>query len=129
VVYTPFFFPVNFHRKNINHLLQPVLAYAGNFFPKGGPAKFNVGGLGQAGVEIEIQDFGQGIKPEFQENVFEKFYQIDMSMTRESVGLGLGLYIARTLARIYGGDVTLTSQPGSGTTILFTIHDMAADWA
>jgi two-component system sensor histidine kinase SenX3 len=85
--------------------------------------------VGQAGVEIEIQDFGQGIKPEFQENVFEKFYQIDMSMTRESGGLGLGLYIARTLARIYGGDVTLTSQPGSGTTILFTIPDMAADWA
>jgi signal transduction histidine kinase len=121
--------PVNIHRKHLNHILHHLLDNAGKFSPKGARPKVTVRAVGQAGAEIEIQDFGQGIKPEFQENVFEKFYQIDMSMTRESGGLGLGLYIARTLARIYGGDVTLTSQPGSGTTILFTIPDMAADWA
>ena len=49
-------------------------------------------------------------------------------MTRESGGLGLGLYVARTLARAYGGEVTLTSQPGVGTTSRFTIPDVAADW-
>jgi signal transduction histidine kinase len=40
----------------------------------------------------------------------------------------LGLYVARMLARAYGGDVILTSQPDSGTTSHFTIPDVAAEW-
>jgi signal transduction histidine kinase len=109
--------------------LHHLLDNAGKFSPTGSQPKVTVRPVGQAGAEIEIQDQGQGIKPELQEQVFDKFYQVDMSMTRESGGLGLGLYIARTLARIYGGEVNLTSQPGIGTTVHLTIPDEAADWA
>lgn len=120
---------VNIHRKHLNHILHHLLDNAGKFSPAGSQPKVTVRSVGHAGAEIEIQDYGQGIKPEFQEKIFEKFYQIDMSMTRESGGLGLGLYIARTLARIYGGDVTLTSSEAApGTITLFTIPDMTADW-
>lgn len=119
---------VNLHRKHLYHILHHLLDNAGKFSPKGSHPKVTVRPMGQAGAEIEIQDYGVGIKPEILEQIFDKFYQVDMSMTRESGGLGLGLYVARTLARAYGGDVTLTSQPGSGTTSHFTIPDIAADW-
>lgn len=120
---------VNIHRKHLSHILHHLLDNAGKFSPKGSHPKVTVRPVGEAGAEIEIQDYGQGLKPELLEKVFDKFYQIDMSMTRESGGLGLGLYLARTLARIYDGEVTLTSQPGSGTTSQLTIPDVAADWA
>ncbi|GIK43907.1 MAG: hybrid sensor histidine kinase/response regulator [Chloroflexota bacterium] len=128
-VYLPEACPVNIHRKHLNHILHHLLDNAGKFSPPGSRPKVTVRPVGQAGAEIEIQDSGQGIKSEFQEEVFDKFYQVDMSMTRENGGLGLGLYIARTLARTYGGDVTLTSQPGAGTTVQLAIPDEAADWA
>ena len=121
--------PVNIHRKHLYHILHHLLDNAGKFSPKDSRPKITVQPVGEAGAEIEIQDYGQGIKPELQEQVFDKFYQVDMSMTRESGGLGLGLYIARTLARIYGGEVTLTSQTGAGTTSRLSIPDEAADWA
>jgi signal transduction histidine kinase len=120
---------VNIHRKHLNHILHHLLDNAGKFSPPGSRPKVTARPVGQAGAEIEIQDSGQGIKPELQEQVFDKFYQVDMSMTRENGGLGLGLYIARTLARTYGGDVTLSSQPGAGTTVQLAIPDEAADWA
>jgi signal transduction histidine kinase len=119
---------VNMQRKHLHHILHHLLDNAGKFSPPGSHPKVTVRTMGQAGAEIEIQDYGVGIKTELQEKVFDKFYQIDMSMTRESGGLGLGLYVARTLARAYGGEVTLTSQPGVGTTSRFTIPDVAADW-
>lgn len=128
-VYLPDSCPVNIHRKHLNHMLHHLLDNAAKFSPPGSRPKVTVRPVGQAGAEIEIQDSGQGINPELQEQVFDKFYQVDMSMTRESGGLGLGLYIARTLARTYGGEVTLSSQPGSGTTVQLTIPDEAADWA
>ncbi|MCK6627344.1 MAG: hybrid sensor histidine kinase/response regulator [Anaerolineae bacterium] len=119
---------VNIHRKHLNHILHHLLDNAGKFSPPGSRPKVTVRSIGQAGAEIEIKDQGQGIKPELQQQVFDKFYQVDMSMTRESGGLGLGLYIARTLARLYDGDVTLTSKPGRGVTVRLTIPDQAADW-
>lgn len=128
-VHVPDACPVNIHRKHLNHMLHHLLDNAGKFSPPGSRPQVTVRPVGQAGAEIEIQDYGQGVKPELQEQIFDKFYQVDMSMTRESGGLGLGLYIARTLARTYGGDVTLSSQPGAGTTVQLTIPDEAADWA
>lgn len=120
---------VNIHRKHLNHILHHLLDNAAKFNLPGGQSKITVRPVGQAGAEIEIEDQGKGINPELLEKVFDKFYQIDMSITRDSGGLGLGLYIARTLARTYGGDVTLTSQPGAGTVAHFTIPDIAPDWA
>jgi signal transduction histidine kinase len=100
---------------------------AAKFSPEGSQLKVAIKAIGEAGAEIETQDQGKGIHPELLEKVFEKFYQVDMSMTRQSGGLGLGLYIARTLARTYDGDVTLTSQPNGGTTSHFIIPDIASD--
>jgi signal transduction histidine kinase len=118
---------VNMHRKHLYHILHHLLDNAAKFSPEGSQLKVAIKAIGEAGAEIETRDQGKGINPELLEKVFEKFYQVDMSMTRQSGGLGLGLYIARTLARTYDGDVTLTSQPNGGITSHFIIPDIASD--
>lgn len=120
---------VSIHRKHLIHILHHLLDNAAKFSPVDGHPKVTIRRIGQAGAEVKVQDHGKGIKSEFQKKVFEKFYQIDMSMTRESGGLGLGLYIARTLAQLYEGNVILISKSGAGTTCQLTIPDAAPDWA
>jgi two-component system sensor histidine kinase/response regulator len=120
---------VNVNRKHLAQIVHHLLDNAGKFSPEGSRPQVIVQFSGQAGAEIKVIDQGKGIDQALQEKVFEKFYQVDMSMTRESGGLGSGLYIARSLARLYGGEVALTSQPGHGTTCRLMLPDAAPDWA
>ncbi|MGP3722308.1 ATP-binding protein [Cereibacter sphaeroides] len=68
-----------------------------------------------ADVEIRVLDTGIGIAPENLEKVFDDFVTLDASYERRSGGTGLGLGIARRLARIMGGDLTVQSTPGRGS--------------
>ena len=70
---------------------------------------------GQHKITIHVSDSGTGIKPEAQSAVFESFTQADGSITREYGGTGLGLPIARKLARKMGGDLTMVSEYGKGS--------------
>jgi signal transduction histidine kinase/CheY-like chemotaxis protein len=75
-------------------------------------------------LEISVADTGVGIPAGLQENVFEEFYQVP-GLRRG--GTGLGLPYARRLARILGGDLTLTSEPGIGTTVVLNLpHETPA---
>ncbi len=69
-------------------------------------------------LEISVADTGMGIPAGVQENVFEEFYQVP-GLRRG--GTGLGLPYARRLARILGGNLTLTSEPGAGTTVVLNL--------
>jgi PAS domain S-box-containing protein len=71
-------------------------------------------------IEISVVDTGQGIKPEFLPNVFDRFRQADASTTRRHGGLGLGLAIARQLIEMHGGTIRAKS-PGEGQGSTFTI--------
>jgi PAS domain S-box-containing protein len=70
----------------------------------------------QAGVMIIVRDTGIGIEADNLEKVFDPFWQVDQSATRRIGGTGLGLSVSRRLARLLGGDVTVESRPGEGTT-------------
>jgi signal transduction histidine kinase len=67
-------------------------------------------------VIYNVQDTGIGIPPEAQRYIFDEFRQVDGSMTRRYGGSGLGLALARRLARLLGGDIVLVSTPGVGST-------------
>lgn len=69
---------------------------------------------------IAVSDSGTGIKPENLSNIFEKFRQVDGSMTRQVGGIGLGLSIVRELTELLGGTIDVESTFGQGTT--FTLR-------
>ncbi len=72
-------------------------------------------------LEVSIADTGVGIAAENIEYVFEPFWQAEQTATRKTGGTGLGLSVTRKLARLLGGDVTVASKLGSGTTFLLTL--------
>ncbi len=72
-------------------------------------------------VAFAVRDSGIGIESKNYEKVFEEFQQIDNSNTRKYKGTGLGLPISRRLARVLGGDLTVESELGKGSTFTMVI--------
>ena len=72
----------------------------------------------KGGVQVGFQDFGKGIPPEDQEKVFEPFYRVDKSRTKDTGGYGLGLSLCREIMQAHGGEISLESEPGKGTKVL-----------
>jgi signal transduction histidine kinase len=75
---------------------------------------------GRDWIEFAVADTGIGMTAEQQAKLFEEFTQADSSTARQYGGTGLGLAITRKLARMMGGDVTVTSEPGKGS--MFTVR-------
>ena len=68
-----------------------------------------------------VQDTGIGIRQEDIPAIFEQFRQVDGSLTRKAGGTGLGIPISRSLVELHGGEMWVESEPGSGSTFMFTI--------
>jgi signal transduction histidine kinase len=124
--------PVRQDQAKVQQILNNLLSNAIKFTPEGGrivvsamrdgaPAE---GGSGD--LRLKVADTGIGISPDEQQLVFEKFRQASGAlpdgdaMTREYSGTGLGLSIVRELCRLLGGDVSLESELGKGST--FTVR-------
>ncbi len=72
-------------------------------------------------IRLAVEDTGIGLAKDRQQAIFEPFTQADGSTTRKYGGTGLGLAITRRLARLLGGDLSLTSEPGAGSTFSLVI--------
>jgi signal transduction histidine kinase len=104
-------------RRKIEKVLVTLLGNAYKFTHAG---QVRVGvGVRNGRVAYTVSDTGIGIAPDVRDRVFEEFRQADGSATRKYGGTGLGLALSRRLARLLGGDLTFTSEPGQGTT--FTV--------
>ena len=66
-------------------------------------------------------DTGRGIPAEALPHIFERFYQVDSSLTRRTEGTGLGLAISQNLARMMGGRIEVASEPGVGSTFTLSV--------
>ena len=100
-------------------LRQVVANLVGNVVrhtPVGTPVEIAVGLADGAGV-LEVRDHGPGIDPAHATRVFERFYRVDASRTRESGGAGLGMAIVAAIVGAHRGHVSLAETPGGGTTV------------
>jgi signal transduction histidine kinase len=98
-------------RRAIDNLLDNAAKYS----DAQTPVTFKVVPNGKQ-VAFEIRDQGIGMSAEDLERAFTPFWRADQSRTRKTGGVGLGLALARRIARVHGGEVTLSSRPGAGTT-------------
>ena len=76
-----------------------------------------------------VKDSGAGISPEDLERLFQPFTQVDASSTRRFGGTGLGLTISQRMANIMGGDITVESKVGEGSTFTFTVEAEVVEWS
>lgn len=82
----------------------------------------------RARFDFCVTDSGAGISPEDLERLFQPFTQVDASSTRRFGGTGLGLTISRRMANIMGGDITVTSKLGVGSTFVLTLEAEVVEW-
>jgi signal transduction histidine kinase len=78
-------------------------------------------------IEFSVQDFGIGIAGDQLDKIFDAFYQVDGSSTREYGGAGLGLSIAKSLVSAHHGQIRVESELGNGTTFFVTIPETQPD--
>ena len=103
----------------LRQMLVNLLSNGIKFTEKG---EVNLGCIVNNGMlEIAVADTGVGIAAENIEYVFEPFWQAEQTATRKTGGTGLGLSVTRKLARLVGGDVTVASKVGAGTTFLLML--------
>ncbi len=76
---------------------------------------------GKLGVEIAVRDTGIGIPGDLHNKVFERFYQMDGSLTRKFGGMGIGLAVVRQIIEAHGSHIALESEPGKGSTFRFVL--------
>jgi signal transduction histidine kinase len=111
--------PIQTDGTKLRQMLVNLLSNGIKFTENG---EVRVGCLVNNGIlELRIADTGVGISAENIEEVFEPFWQAEQTATRKTGGTGLGLSVTRKLARLLGGDVTVASKLGAGTTFLLTL--------
>jgi signal transduction histidine kinase len=101
-------------------ILEELLDNALRFSPAGSPVAVRIS-AGDGRVFVRVRDRGPGIEPEDRERIFGPLEQVEDLNVRVHQGAGMGLALARTAARAMGGDVTLESSGGDGSTFLWTV--------
>jgi PAS domain S-box-containing protein len=102
-------------RRRLSQIITNLLANAIQFTPDGGQVTIAARALDQT-VEIAVTDTGVGIPLAEQERIFDPFTQVDSRLSRSHAGTGLGLSLSRRLASLLGGELTVSSVVGSGST-------------
>jgi two-component system, NarL family, sensor histidine kinase BarA len=133
--------PIALDPVRISQVLFNLAENALKFTPKGGVVTFGAreievaddseGDMGlvlmaapRRGVEFWVRDSGVGIAKDEQQKIFDAFYQVDGSSTREHGGTGLGLSIVKRLTEAHGGTVRVESEPGHGATFYVRIPEL-----
>jgi len=107
-------------REKIEKILSNVLSNAFKFTPEGGLVEVSVS-TDEKDVNIRVSDTGIGIPAGKIPRVFDRFYQVDGSHTREHEGTGIGLSLTRELVELHKGKIEVESKEGRGTTIVIRI--------
>jgi signal transduction histidine kinase len=111
-------------RDRLEQIVTNLLSNAHKYTPAGGSITVQLFSDG-ARVCLAVQDTGIGMTEDEQGQLFTRFYRVNNPATRSVQGTGLGLAITRALVELHGGEITVESAPGAGTT--FTVSLPAID--
>jgi signal transduction histidine kinase len=104
--------------RKIKQILLNLLSNAVKFTPEGGRVDVDAA-LVNGAIEISVTDTGIGIAPEDQEMIFEEFRQVGSNYAQKREGTGLGLTLTKKFVEMHGGEISVESQPGKGSTFTF----------
>jgi PAS domain S-box-containing protein len=104
----------------IEQVLANLLDNAIKYSPNGGPIRVYLG-RDRGNVVISVSDSGIGLTPDQAEHVFDRFYRADGALTRTTRGVGLGLFICKSLVEAHGGRIWVQSRPDGGSTFSYTL--------
>lgn len=106
--------------ERIGQVLRNLVENAAKFSPAG---SYIVIGAERkdTGIRVGVRDEGKGIEPEFQDKVFERFYQVEGASYSPQKGTGLGLAICRNIVEAHGGRIWVESVPGQGSIFYFQL--------
>ena len=107
-------------RQKLHLVLANLLSNAIKFTPEGGRIQVEVETRGNE-VWVSVRDTGIGIPPRKQERIFDRFYQVEPSLTRRFGGMGLGLSIAKGMVELHGGRIWVESVEGMGSSFTFAL--------
>ncbi len=116
---------VTAHREGLFHVLENLLDNAVKYSPKDSEIRLGVKAREDGKMEIQVHDRGIGIPKDAQPRVFERFFRVDVSRSREAGGTGLGLSIVKHLVEKMNGEVFLSSEEGKGSTFTVVLDKAA----
>ena len=109
---------------SLSMMIGNLLSNAIKYSPKGGTVLVRLEHDSGASLSLSVSDKGPGIPPEHQQHIFERFYRVEPSRSRDNGGTGLGLAIVQEVATRHSGHVLLESEVGSGScfTVKIPLH-------
>lgn len=115
-------------RERLRQVMTNLLSNAIKFSPDDGSIMVKAEGRNSE-LLVQVIDHGNGIPEEAIPHVFDRFYQVESSMTRSTGGSGLGLYISKQIIEAHGGRIWVESELGKGSTFCFTSRISLADFS
>ena len=106
----------------LHQVVYNLIDNAVKFTDEGGYLKISIS-QSNGRTTVSVENSGPGIAPDELPMVFERFYKTDKSRSRDKNGMGLGLYIVRTIIRLHGGEITVSSEPDKYTRFEFWVPD------
>ena len=104
----------------IGQVIGNILDNAVKYSPNGGQVTVQLGDL-DGDYVVNITDQGIGINPVYLDHIFERFYRVRNTASRQYSGIGLGLYVTRAIIERHGGRIWVTNNQGMGCTFSFTL--------
>ena len=112
---------VHIDKERMHQVFSNLIVNSINYGQKKGETVVNVYDMDNK-VLVEIKDNGIGVSEDHQPRIFERFYRVDKSRSREQGGTGLGLSIVKHIIEAHGQTINVSSKPGKGTSFTFTLE-------
>jgi two-component system CheB/CheR fusion protein len=111
---------VNADREKVGQVITNIISNAVKYAPLGRKIEISCKNVADM-VQVRVKDEGEGIAPEDQQRLFERFFRVEKDNSRSVPGFGIGLYLSSEIIKHHNGKIWVESEPGEGSTFCFTL--------